>query len=43
MSLCNETNTLLPKLLKHYNKIKLDELTEQEAANAIEILESKKK
>ena len=43
MCLCNETNTLLPKLLKHYNKIKLDELTEQEAANAIEILESKKK
>ena len=41
MSLCNETGTLLPKLLKYYNKIKLDELTEEQAANAIELLESK--
>jgi hypothetical protein len=27
-------------LLKHYNKTKLDDLTEEQAENAIEILES---
>ena len=43
LNLANETNTLLPNLLKHYNKTKLDDLTEEQAANAIEILESKVK
>lgn len=43
LALCNKTNTLLPKLLAHYGKSKLDELTEEQAANAIEILESKVK
>lgn len=41
MNLANETGTLLPKLLKYYNKTKLDDLTEDEAANAIELLEAK--
>jgi hypothetical protein len=41
LNLANQTNTLLPKLIKYYNKSKLDDLTEDEAANAIELLESK--
>lgn len=43
LSLCNETNTQLAKILKYYEKGKLEELTEAESANAIEILESKVK
>ena len=41
LNLCNETNSLLPNLLKYYEKTKLDDLTEEQAANAIELLESK--
>lgn len=42
VKLANETSTLLPQLLKHYDKAKLEDLTEEQAANAIEILEAKR-
>lgn len=42
VALANETSTLLPQLLKHYDKAKLEDLTEEQAANAIEILEAKR-
>ena len=43
IALANETNTLLPNLLKHYDKKRLEDLSEEQAANALEILESKVK
>ena len=43
VALANETNTLLPNLLKHYDKKRLEDLSEEQAANALEILESKVK